>query len=319
MSAEMHIPVMLDEVVQAFSGMEGATIIDGTFGAGGYARALLKARCRVIAIDRDPNAPLLAEALAREFPGHFLFLRGCFGDMVRLLAAHKIDAVDGIVLDLGVSSMQLDQAERGFSFSKPAPLDMRMGDQMVSAYDVVNTASESDLAKIFKEYGEERRARAVAKAIVAARAEAPISTTTALAEVISSVVYKTSQAHPATRSFQAIRIAVNDELGELSRALSAAEALLREDGKLVVVSFHSLEDRMVKQFVAARSNAVRAVSRHDMAAFAVHATVRAPSFVRRKPHKLFPQEKEIKTNPRARSATMRIAIRTREPAWGDSR
>lgn len=314
--AAAHIPVMLDEVVQAFSGMQGATIVDGTFGAGGYTKALLRARCRVIAIDRDPSVRLLAEALARDFPGHFLFLRGCFGDMLRLLADQGIARVDGIVLDLGVSSMQLDQAERGFSFRASAPLDMRMGDQAVSAYTIVNEASEADLARILREYGEERRAKSVAKAIVQQRAVSPISTTTELADIIARVVPQTGKTHPATRSFQAIRIAVNDELGELERALLAAEALLSEGGKLVVVSFHSLEDRMVKQFLVKRSEGAVAFSRHDPAALLNVTSSRAPSFLRAKPHKLFPQEKEMQHNPRARSATMRIAIRTREPAWG---
>lgn len=312
-----HIPVMLDEVVAAFADMPGATIVDGTFGAGGYTRALLNARCKVIAIDRDPNVSLLAEALAREFPGHFLFLRGCFGDMLRLLADNGVTTVDGIVLDLGVSSMQIDQAERGFSFRYDAPLDMRMGEQALDAKTVINTYGEAELARILKGYGEERRARAVARAIVQAREEAPLETTKQLADLVASVVHKVGQAHPATRSFQAIRIAVNDELGELKRALAAAESLLVAGGKLVVVSFHSLEDRIVKQFMATRSSEGQAVSRHGLAALASQPDFRAPSFARAKPNKLFPQEKETQTNPRARSATMRIAIRTREPAWGD--
>lgn len=313
-----HIPVMLDEVVAAFADMPGKTIVDGTFGAGGYTRALLKARCKVIAIDRDPNVGLLAEALAREFPGHFLFLRGCFGDMLRLLAEHNVTSVDGIVLDLGVSSMQLDQAERGFSFRADAPLDMRMGTQTLDAKTIVNTYGEAELSRILKEYGEERRARYVARAIVKAREIAPIETTKQLADLVASVVHKVGHAHPATRSFQGIRIAVNDELGELRRALAASEQLLAEGGKLVIVSFHSLEDRIVKQFIANHSREEVQFSRHGLAALATHSDSRAPSFSRAKPHKIFPQEKETLANPRARSATMRIAIRTREPAWGEA-
>lgn len=318
MAEALHIPVMLDEVCENLQITPDMLVVDGTFGAGGYTRALLEARCRVVAIDRDPNVKLLAEALAREFPGHFLFVEGCFSDMLQLLAAHNIDRVDGVVLDLGVSSMQLDEAARGFSFSKEAPLDMRMGVQALNAQQVVNGYDEASLIRILKEYGEERHAGKVARAIVAARAVAPIETTKALAEIVASALPRSrEQIHPATRSFQAIRIEVNSELDELRQALNAAEALLSPGGRLVVVSFHSLEDRIVKQFLKTRSTVQDGYFRHDPRAFLGDAShIKQPSFHWPKPHKHYPKQQEIKNNPRARSAILRMAVRTSEPAWG---
>ena len=275
-----HIPVMLPEVLAALAPQAGDTIIDGTFGAGGYSRGMLAAAtCRVVALDRDPNVRLLADALAREFPGHFLFVPGRFSQMIALLATAGIDAVDWVVLDIGVSSMQIDTLERGFSFQQDAPLDMRMGQEGISADDVVNGYDQEALTRILVQYGEEKAARRIARAIIDARAEAPIRTTLQLANIISRVLPKSGKNHPATRSFQAIRMEVNSELKELEMALHAAEKLLRPGGRLVVVSFHSLEDRIVKQFLRRRSGKHReAASRHQPQALAVSQEKTTGSF-----------------------------------------
>ena len=313
--AAPHISVMLPEVLQALAPQAGEVVVDGTFGAGGYSRGILDAaECRVVALDRDPNVELLADALARDFPGRFLFVPGRFSQMVSLLAAAGVERVDGIVLDIGVSSMQLDQAERGFSFRNDAPLDMRMSAEGVSAADVVNGYDVPKLIHVLKHYGEERAAGRIAKAIAAARAEAPIATTLQLANIIESVVPKHSKTHPATKSFQAIRMEVNAELKELEEALHAAEQLLAPGGRLVVVSFHSLEDRMVKQFLRARSAAhAPAISRHDPGALQ-ETQARTGSFMLPKKAKMLPTKEEQQRNPRARSARLRVAIRTEHPA-----
>ncbi|MFN7185673.1 MAG: 16S rRNA (cytosine(1402)-N(4))-methyltransferase RsmH [Alphaproteobacteria bacterium] len=314
MNAVPHIPVMLHEVMAAAAPKAGELVVDGTFGAGGYSRALLKvAECRVVAIDRDPNVKLLADALAREFPGHFLFLPGRFGAMIALLKSADIDAVDAIILDIGLSSMQIDDAARGFSFRGDAPLDMRMGGEGVSASDVVNRYSEAQLAKVLFDYGEEKNSRRLAKAIVAARAEAPITTTRQLAEIIeraSGAAGRAQKIHPATRSFQAIRIEVNQELVELQQALAASLKLLKPGGRLVVVTFHSLEDRIVKRFMAEHSGKTQGTSRHLPASFAAPET--AAFFARSA--RYFPGADEIQANPRARSATLRVATRLPEAA-----
>lgn len=319
MNAAPHIPVMLPEVLQTLAPREGETVVDGTFGAGGYSRGILQAaRCRVVAMDRDPDVRLLADALAREFPGHFLFVPGRFSQMIGLLAEAGVEEVDGVVLDLGVSSMQLDQAQRGFSFMQDAPLDMRMGQEGLSAYEVVNEYDARALSHILVNYGEEKAARRIASAIVAARSEAPIATTKQLAAIIEKTVGKVGKTHPATRSFQAIRMEVNAELKELEAALHAAEKLLRPGGRLVVVSFHSLEDRMVKQFLRGRSAKHQpAASRHTPQAL-METHEFTGSFMLPNPEKYFPSSEEQRLNPRARSARLRLAIRTDHPVTWES-
>ncbi|SLN37209.1 16S rRNA (cytosine(1402)-N(4))-methyltransferase RsmH [Oceanibacterium hippocampi] len=307
-----HEPVMLGEVVTALAPRDGAVYVDATFGGGGYSRAILEAaRCRVVGIDRDPAARPRAEALAAEFGDRLEFVEGCFGDMERLLGALGIEAIDGVAFDFGVSSFQIDQAERGFSFSKDGPLDMRMGADGPTAADIVNELSEGELADIIYRYGEERRSRAVARAIVASRAEAPIRTTRALAALVARVVRKSGDIHPATRTFQSLRIHVNDELGEIERGLAAAERLLRPGGRLVVVGFHSLEDRIVKRFLIARAGLAGRPSRHQPDL----PPAQAPSFELLHGGVTKPGAGETARNPRARSARLRAAVRTSAPSW----
>jgi len=254
---------MLPEVLAALEPRAGGIYVDGTFGAGGYSRAILDAAdCRLVAIDRDPSAVARGHELAAECGERFSIVEGRFGDMDALLADRGVDAVDGVVLDIGVSSMQLDQAARGFSFRHDGPLDMRMGGPGQTAADVVNTLDETDLADLIFRYGEERRSRRIARAIVATREGTPFTRTLQLAEAVAGVVRGEPGQHPATRTFQALRIHVNDELGELSRGLLAAERLLRPAGRLVVVAFHSLEDRIVKRFLEVRTGKGAAGSRH---------------------------------------------------------
>lgn len=308
-----HIPVMLPEVLASMQPSDGEIYVDGTFGAGGYSRALLEsASCTVYAIDRDPNVAAMAEKLAKAFPGRFFWLMGSFSDMMELLEEHGVTSVNGIVLDIGVSSMQIDNPERGFSFRNDGPLDMRMSGSGQSAYDIVNNAGEEELADILYHYGEERKSRQIARAIVRARAEAPVKRTKELAGIVKSVVGSKDGLDPSTRTFQALRIKVNDELGELERALAAAERLLTGGGRLVVVTFHSLEDRIVKQFLQSRSGETRGGSRHLPQIGATHkATVdHLPAFFlhRRKP--VLPGVNELRSNPRSRSAKLRSAIRS---------
>lgn len=308
MSKPAHIPVMLADVLEALRPKDGGVYVDGTFGAGGYTRAILgSADCAVLAIDRDPNAILRGRDLQSKFAGRLTLIEGCFGDMARLVRELGHQAVDGVVLDLGVSSMQLDEAERGFSFQKDGPLDMRMSGQGLSAADVVNTFDEPDLARIIAVYGEEKRARAVAKAIVAARDEALFERTLALAGVVERVIGRRPQdrIHPATRTFQALRIFVNDELGQLAHGLSDAEVLLREGGVLAAVAFHSLEDRLVKRFFTARTGRAARANR-----FMPERDETAPSFreIAHKARKA--SDAEAEANPRARSAKLRAAERT---------
>ncbi|MGB6087160.1 16S rRNA (cytosine(1402)-N(4))-methyltransferase RsmH [Parvibaculum sp.] len=307
-----HVPVMLADVLDVLKPRDGGIYVDGTFGAGGYTRAILGAAdCAVLAIDRDPSAILRGRALESEFAGRLTLVEGCFGDMERLVRALGHEAVDGVVLDIGVSSMQIDEAERGFSFQKDGPLDMRMGGEGPSAADVVNQYEESELARIIAVYGEEKRARAVARAIVKAREEAEFRRTLELAELLERVIGRRPQdkIHPATRTFQALRIFVNDELGELARGLSGAEALLREGGRLAVVTFHSLEDRIVKRFLTERTGRGGRPNRY-MPAVEDEAT----SFeeIARKARKA--ADEEVELNARARSAKLRAAIRTGAPA-----
>ncbi len=305
-----HIPVLLNEMISALKPADGEVYVDGTFGAGGYSKALLEAaRCTVYAIDRDPSVAELAASLAQSFPGRFFYILGGFGDMVELLASHGVASVDGIVLDIGVSSMQIDEAERGFSFRFDGPLDMRMGRHGRSAADLVNEAEEATLADIFYDYGEERQSRRIARAIVAARDLAPIETTDRLAEIVRRAIGGKPNPHaidPATRTFQALRIAVNDELGELVEALAAAEAVLKPGGKLIVVTFHSLEDRIVKQFFTHRSGRGEAPSRR----LPGEAAPKPPTFILTGKQPLTPSEAEVAANPRARSAKLRHGVRT---------
>jgi 16S rRNA (cytosine1402-N4)-methyltransferase len=309
-----HHPVMLSEVIQALEPKDGAIVIDGTFGAGGYTKAILdSADCKVIAIDRDPDAIVEGAPLAALFGGRLMLVNARYSDMDAIAAALGLEAVDGVALDLGVSSMQLDRSERGFSFMKDAPLDMRMGKDGPTAADIVNTLSEKELAGIIGRLGEERRARAIAKAIVKRRAEKPIETTGELAEIVARVVGRKwdETKHPATRTFQALRLYLNEELEELAKGLAAAERLLKAGGKLVVVTFHSLEDRIAKRFFASRSAPPPKGSRHLPEQ---GRAAPAPSFrlLNRRP--LEPNQREIAENPRARSARLRAAERTEAPS-----
>lgn len=317
MSDARHIPVMKDEMLAAVAPRDGQVIVDGTFGAGGYSRAILQAAsCKVIAFDRDPEVKLLADALARDFtPGHFLFFAERFGAMLEVLQTAGITQVDAIVLDVGVSSMQIDDGDRGFSFMKDAALDMRMSQQGVSAADVVNHYSEEDLVRILFEYGEERDARRIARSIVNNRVLAPITTTKQLADLVKAAVRGAGKMkiHPATRTFQALRIEVNQELAELESALRAAEHLLKPGGRLVVISFHSLEDRIVKQFMLSRSDRAQKISRHDPAALLPNSTSQTAIFELTPQRAIAPSEQEVTTNPRARSAKLRCATRTAIP------
>jgi len=305
-----HVPVMLDEVLQALAPRNGGIYIDGTFGAGGYSRAILRAAsCRVFAIDRDPDAIAGGQELAAQHAGRLILIEGRFGDMQTLLQAADIASADGVVLDVGVSSMQLDEAARGFSFMRDGPLDMRMAKAGPSAADAVNTLSQDTLGRIIHIYGEEQRARAIARAIITMRAAAPITTTAALVRAIETAVGRQrpqDRIHPATRTFQALRIYVNGELDELAAALAAAERLLAPGGRLAVVTFHSLEDRIVKRFLVSRSGMLPSASRHLPQGQAGPA----PSFeLLFKGHREA-SEAEARRNPRARSAKLRAAIRT---------
>ncbi|MBO0751129.1 MAG: 16S rRNA (cytosine(1402)-N(4))-methyltransferase RsmH, partial [Bradyrhizobiaceae bacterium] len=298
-----HVPVLLRQVIEYLAPRDGGVYIDGTFGAGGYAAAILGAAAtRVIGIDRDTTAIAGGQHLLTASAGRLTLVEGRFADLEVLARGLGIDAVDGVVLDLGVSTMQLDTPGRGFSFRYEGPLDMRMGATGASAADVVASASERDLADIIYNLGEERHSRAVARAIVAARRERPIRTTGALVDIVSRVVRRRpGDIHPATRTFQALRLFVNDELGELEGGLAAAERLLRPGGRLVVVAFHSLEDRIVKTYLAGRSGGGGG-SRH-----LPEATVEAATFVPLTRRPVTPDDSETAENPRARSAKLRAA------------
>lgn len=313
----LHIPVLCDQVVAALAPRSGAVFVDGTFGLGGYASALLEAAdCRVFGIDRDPDAIRRGAALVERYAGRLALIQGRFGEMDRLLAERGVTGVDGVALDLGVSSPQLDEAERGFSFRSDGPLDMRMEQDGPSAADLVNEAGEAELADIIFHLGEERMARRVARAIIAARAEAPITRTGRLASIVRSVVPKSKDGiDSATRTFQGLRLHVNDELGELDRGLAAAEALLAPQGRLAVVTFHSLEDRRVKVFLKSRAGETSRPSRHIPVA---DIAPRSPSFrlLQRKP--ITAEDSELRVNPRARSAKLRVAERTDADAWGEA-
>lgn len=310
---EGHVPVMGMAVARGLALSAGRRYLDCTYGLGGYTRQWLNAcDCQVIAIDRDPRAIAAARLDAEQFAGRLTVLEGCFGDMAALLAGIGVDSLDGIAMDLGVSSPQLDQAERGFSFQHDGPLDMRMGDGPLTAAEIVNDWPVERLADIFYRFGEERKSRPIARAIDKVRVDRPIRSTAELAAIVARAApTKPGRIHPATRVFQAIRIVVNDELGELRRGLIASEQLLRPGGRLAVVSFHSLEDRMVKRFLAPRSGNTPGASRHRP----VIEEAPAPSFrlVSRGAEKA--DEAEVADNPRSRSARLRVAERLDAPAW----
>lgn len=296
-----HIPVMLEEVLEMLAPRDGGYYVDGTFGGGGYSNAILEAAdCQVLGIDRDPQAIARGKALVDHFGGRLTLVQGEFSRM-----NEYAQQSDGVVLDLGVSSFQFDQAARGFSYREDGPLDMRMSLSGESAADVLNSIDERSLSQIIARYGEEKNARRIARAIIAAR---PISGTTQLATIITEVQGPAAlrfAVHPATRTFQALRIHVNDELGELQRGLEAAIDILRPDGRLVVVSFHSLEDRMVKRFLSEHSTSAPRASRHAPESTAGHKTV----FKLLTSRPLTPSAAEIAANPRARSAKLRAGIK----------
>ncbi|VDC33236.1 16S rRNA (cytosine(1402)-N(4))-methyltransferase RsmH [Pseudogemmobacter humi] len=304
--AAPHIPVLLKPLIAACAPVEGYWI-DGTFGAGGYARGLIEAGAgRVLGIDRDPLAHRMAQSWIGEYGGRIALAQGTFSQLDDLAG----EPADGVVLDLGVSSMQLDQAERGFSFQKDGPLDMRMSQDGPSAADLVNTASEEEIADILYHYGEERASRRIARAIVAARTAEPIATTLRLAEIVARQLPrpKPHESHPATRSFQALRIAVNAEFDELIQGLAAAERILKPGGRLAVVTFHSLEDRIVKRFLQQASGAEPAANRYAPARAETAARFRLVS-----KKAIGPDDEELAQNPRSRSAKLRVAIRTDAP------
>jgi 16S rRNA (cytosine1402-N4)-methyltransferase len=307
-----HIPVLGRQAIGMLKPRDGGIYVDATFGAGGYSRAILEtAGVRVIGIDRDRSAIFGGFDLVDRSGGRLTLVEDRFSNLAEICAAQGLDAVDGVVMDVGVSSMQLDRPDRGFSFRLDGPLDMRMGRDGPTAADVIAKASEADLANIIYIFGEERHSRSVARAIVAARKEAPIATTRGLADIVARVVRsKPGEIHPATRTFQALRIFVNEELDELHLALSAAERVLKPGGRLVVVSFHSLEDRIVKNFLAERGKAGGG-SRH-----LPEIAQAAPSFHILTKRPVTPEEAEISANPRARSAKLRAAERTQAPAHG---
>ena len=301
-----HYPVMLPEVLQALNMQSGETCVDGTFGNGGYSQAILDgADCNVIGLDRDPNVKLRADEFAQAYPDRFRLIQTPFSKMDAL----EIGSVDAVVLDIGVSSMQLDEAERGFSFMREGPLDMRMEQGGgPTARDAVLNLSVDELTQIFKVYGEEKRARHVANCILSARDAGDIQTTTDLAGILEQALGRRGKTHPATRVFQALRIFINDELGELYRGLCAAENLLKPGGRLVVVTFHSLEDRIVKSFFRRRAGEVQGGSRYlpEVETQSVSASFDLPKRSVTKPSKT-----EIEENARSRSAKLRLAIRTR--------
>ena len=309
-----HVPVMLDEVLAQLRPAAGGVFVDATFGAGGYTRAILAAAdCRVIAIDRDPQAIRAGQDFVAQSGGRLALAEGRFADLAKLVRDAGVSAVDGVVLDIGVSSMQLDQAQRGFSFLREGPLDMRMSQSGATAADVVNTLPQEALSNIIYAYGEEPRSRAIARAIVASRAAAPITTTTGLVSAVEKAVGRQrpqDRTHPATRTFQALRIHVNGELDELVQALHAAEDILKPGGRLLAVTFHSLEDRIVKRFFTARSGKLPSASRHLPEAQAAPP----PSFALPFKGHLAATSAETARNPRARSAKLRAGIRTAAPA-----
>jgi 16S rRNA (cytosine1402-N4)-methyltransferase len=310
MTGAPHKPVLIDEVVEALEPGPGKTVVDGTFGAGGYSRAFLAAGARVIAFDRDPSAQRFVEGLPAD---QFRLVEARFSEMAEVAGE---GAVDGVALDLGVSSMQLDEADRGFSFLRDGPLDMRMGRVGPTAADLVNTAEPEELARILFIYGEERQSRRIAAAIGRRRIVRPFARTLDLAEAVEAALggRRGAKVHPATRTFQALRIAVNEELSELEAGLVAAEHALKAGGRLCVVTFHSLEDRIVKTFLGARAGRTPAASRHAPPLAAGPAATFQLLFNGARA----PSQAEVTANPRARSAKLRAAVRTGAPAWREA-
>ncbi len=314
-ASQRHVPVMLPEVLAALTPKPGETYVDGTFGAGGYSSAILSAAdCVVIAIDRDPDAIVAGAGAVTNFKGRLELVEGRFSELAQLSREATSDKIMGVVLDIGVSSMQLDEATRGFSFMREGPLDMRMAKSGESAADVVNRYEADALANIIFQLGEEPRSRNIAKAIVKARSEAPLATTLDLVRAVERATgpqRAKDRTHPATRTFQALRIYVNSELEELAEALLGAEEILAEGGRLVVVTFHSLEDRIVKRFLTSRSGSLPTASRH----FPELAKGPQPTFSLLQKSHIAASDEESEINPRARSAKLRVGIRTAAPAF----
>jgi 16S rRNA (cytosine1402-N4)-methyltransferase len=313
-----HVPVLLHEVLAALQPADNETHVDLTFGAGGYTTAILNAaKCRVIAFDRDPDAIREGQPLLRQSSDRLTLIEADFGSFNAELESRNVSNVDGVVMDIGVSSMQLDQAVRGFSFLRDGPLDMRMAQSGPSAADIVAKSSADKLADIIYVFGEEHKSRAIARAILKAREEAPITTTRQLVAAVERATGPHRphlRTHPATKTFQALRIYINDELGQLVDALIAAEQVLKPGGRLVIVTFHSLEDRIAKQFLAERSGNLPGASRYAPGP----ASVTPPSFQLSHKGHIAASEAEIALNPRSRSAKLRLGIRTDAPAWGKS-
>ncbi len=303
-----HQPVLLKEVIANLKPEKDGTYLDGTFGAGGYSRAILEAvQCNLFAIDRDESAKKFAEKLTKNFPDHFVFLSGKFSESERLLNEQNAPKLDGMVFDIGVSSMQLDDRSRGFSFDSEAKLDMRMDqNSFPSAFEVVNESSEKELAQIIKEFGDEPKARQIAKKIIAARAVKPITTCQELAQIVRSLYYGYSKTDPSTRTFQALRIFVNQEFEELKAALASSLTLLKKGGRLVVVSFHSLEDSIVKNFLKEESGLSQTFSRYQPISEQQNSSKNFHVLTK---SAISPTAEEIAANPRARSAKMRVAVR----------
>jgi 16S rRNA (cytosine1402-N4)-methyltransferase len=303
-----HQPVLLKEVIANLKPEKDGSYLDGTFGAGGYSRAILEAvQCNLFAIDRDESAKKFAEKLTKNFPDNFVFLSGKFSESERLLNEQNAPKLDGMVFDIGVSSMQLDDRSRGFSFDSEAKLDMRMDqNSFPSAFEVVNESSEKELAQIIKEFGDEPKARQIAKKIIAARAVKPITTCQELAQIVRSLYYGYSKTDPSTRTFQALRIFVNQELEELKAALASSLTLLKKGGRLVVVSFHSLEDSIVKNFLKEESGLSQTFSRYQPISEQQNSSKNFHVLTK---SAISPTAEEIAANPRARSAKMRVAVR----------
>jgi 16S rRNA (cytosine1402-N4)-methyltransferase len=313
MSQPPHIPVLLTEVIDALAPAPGRTLIDATFGAGGYSTALLEAGARVIALDRDPTAARFAAPLAAAYPQRFRLILRPFSQLEAALGDAGLESCDGVVFDLGVSSMQIDEPERGFSFMRDGPLDMRMGGDGPTAADLVNTTAPGDLVRMFRLYGEENKARRIVQVLARRREEQPFTRTLDLADTIEQAVggRRGAPTHPATRVFQALRIAVNEELDELETALPAAERVLAQGGRLAVVSFHSLEDRIVKSFLTERAGRLPSASRHRPPLAGGPPPTFDLLFNGAQP----PGDEETAANPRARSAKIRAAVRTSAPSW----
>ena len=309
-----HVSVMTNEVVSGLNPRNGGIYVDGTFGQGGYSRAILDAAAtRVFGIDRDPAAIDFGAELINEYPSRLTLIQGCFGDITKIMANEGISHVDGIMLDLGVSSPQIDNPDRGFSFRYDGPLDMRMENKGPTAADFINGATEEDIANVIYEYGDERYSRRIARRIVEARKLKPILSTSQLVNIIHSNVRRSRDGiHPATRTFMALRIQVNDELGQLDRGLISAERILKPGGRLAVVAFHSLEDKKIKSFLHERGGLAAKGSRHMPETNEINM---APSFNLVKRGVIKPAVSEVLSNPRSRSAKLRVAERTDAPVW----